>query len=447
MKRPPSISSSRRQFLQQGLQAGLFLGAMPYIRSAPPTRYRTALIGCGWWGMNILREAMSTGRAKVVGLCDVYERPMLASQDEVNQLTGGNPNLYKDYRELIKKERPEIVMIATPDHWHALPAIEALKSGAHVYVEKPTAHTIGESRAMLDAAEAAGRSVQVGLHRRIGPHHVSGMEFLKSGKVGKIGMVKLFVSGGGSGPESPTTHSKAPSSMDWDMWCGPAPYRPYCRRLTPGGWRNFLDYANGTLGDWGVHWLDQLLWWTDEKHPKSVYSTGGRPVLGPVVYNEQDGSTTDAPDTQTVTYAFENFTAIWEHRKYAGSNQEKHPIGAYFYGTNGVFHMGWRDGWTFHPKNGNDPVVHENPKFDNARDGHNITPLWRDFIDAADKGGTTVANIEVAHRSSVLPMLGMISYKLGRSIAWDGDKETILEDTEANAMIRRDYRKPWVYPL
>lgn len=260
-------------------------------------------------------------------------------------------------------------------------------------------------------------------------------------------MVKLFVSGGGNGPESPTPHSKAPSGMDWDTWCGPAPYRPYCRKLTPGGWRNFLDYANGTLGDWGVHWLDQLLWWTDEQHPKSVYSTGGRPILGPVVFNDQDGSTTDAPDTQTVTYAFENFTAIWEHRKYAGSNQEKHRIGAYFYGTSGVFHMGWRDGWTFHPKNDSDPIVHEDPKFDNEQDGHNITPLWNDFLNAADNGGTTVANIQVAHRSSVLPMLGMISHKLGRSINWDGDKETIPGDVEANGMVRRDYRKPWIYPV
>ena len=429
-----------------GLQAGLLLGAAPYIKAAPPTKYRTALIGCGWWGMNILRESMAAERAKVVGLSDVYERPMMVSQDEVNQMTGETPNIYKDYRELLKKERPEIVIIATPDHWHALPCIDALKSGAHVYVEKPTSHTIGESRAMLQAAEAADRSVQVGLHRRIGPHHRSGMEFLKSGKVGKIGIVKLFVTGGGNGPESPTPHSKAPSGMDWDMWCGPAPLRPYCKKLTPGGWRNFLDYANGTLGDWGVHWLDQLLWWTDEKYPKSIYSTGGRPVLGPVVFDEDEGSTTDAPDTQTVTYAFESFTAIWEHRKYAGSAQEKHRLGAYFYGTEGVFHMGWRDGWTFHPKDNNKPEIHQAPQFDNVRDGHNITPLWKDFLDGADTGSMPVANMEIAHRSSVLPMLGMISYKLGRSIQWEGATETILKDPEAQALLRRDYRKPWAYP-
>ena len=432
--------------MSKGLQAGLLCGVAPYIKAAPPTKYRTALIGCGWWGMNILREAMAADRAKVVGLSDVYERPLLVSQDEVNQLSGDTPNIYKDYRELLKKEQPEIVIIATPDHWHALPCIDALKMGAHVYVEKPTSHTIGESRSMLNAAEAENRAVQVGLHRRIGPHHRSGMEFLKSGQVGKIGMVKLFVTGGGSGPESPDPHSKVPTGMDWNMWCGPAPHRPYCRKLTPGGWRNFLDYANGTLGDWGVHWLDQLLWWTDEKYPKRIYSTGGRPILGPAVFNHKDGSSTDAPDTQTVTYDFESFTAIWEHRKYGGFGQEKHRLGAYFYGTKGVFHMGWRDGWTFHPKDNNEAIIHEDPLFDNERDGHNITPLWKDFLDAADNGGSTVANMEIAHRSSVMPMLGMISYKLGRSIRWDGTSETIPHDPQAQAMLRRDYRKPWTYP-
>jgi predicted dehydrogenase len=437
---------NRRAFIQQGLQASLFFGVAPYIKAAPPARYRTALIGCGWWGMNVLHEAMAAKRAKVVGLCDVYERPMLASKDEVSQRTGEQPRCYKDYRDLLQRERPEVVIVATPDHWHALPCIEALKTGAHVYVEKPTSHTIGESRAMLHASRASDRAVQVGLHRRIGPHHLSGMQFLKSGKVGTIGMVRLFVTGGGGGPETPVGHTKPPTGMDWDMWCGPAPSRPYCRKLTPGGWRNFLDYANGTLGDWGVHWLDQLLWWSEETSPKTVYSTGGRPVLGPAIFNDKEGSTSDAPDTQTVSYAFENFTAVWEHRKYAGNAQEHHRIGAYFYGSKGVFHMGWRDGWTFYPKSKGEPVVHEDPSFDNEKDGHNVTPLWKDFLRAADEGGSPVAGMEVAHRSSVLPMLGMISHKLGRSIQWDGNRETILNDPEAERMIQRDYRTPWVYP-
>ena len=294
------------------------------------------------------------------------------------------------------------------------------------------------------AAHAAKRVVQVGLHRRIGPHHVEAMKFLKSGKVGKVGQVRLFVTGGG-GKETPTPNSKPPVGMDWDMWCGPAPKRPFNRRLHPGGWRNFLDYANGTLGDWGVHWLDQVTWWSEEKYPTRVFSSGGRPVKGTPVNNAK-ATTTDAPDSQVAVYDYEEFTVTWEHRRFAMNNTEHHRYGAYFYGTEGILHIGWRDGWTFYPANKNGAKAHGEPRFDNKRDGHNLPPLWVDFIQSIEKKRKPVADIEPSHRSSVLPMLGMISYKLGRSIEWDGGKEKIIEDKEANKLLRRDYRNPWVYP-
>lgn len=417
----------------------------PLIGASSPSKYRTALIGCGWWGNNILREAMAAGRCKVVGLCDVYRRPLMATADEVDAVSGDQPQVFDDYRDMLKKVDAEIVIIATPDHWHALPCIDALKAGAHVFVEKPTSHTIGESQAMLAAAKSEDRVVQVGLHRRIGPHHVSGMDFLKSGKVGKVGAVRLFVSGGGSGPEQPSQNSRVPTGMNWDLWCGPAPSRPYNRKLTPGGWRNFLDYANGTLGDWGVHWLDQVLWWSDEKYPKSVYSTGGRPVFGEAVHTA-DEMTTDAPDTQTAVYEFESFTATWEHRKYAGNHTEKHRIGAYFYGSEGVFHMGWRDGWTFYPRDSKNSPLHQDPNFSDTRDGNNLKQLWADFLSAIEGRQNPVANIEAAHRSSVLPMLGMMSYRLGRSVRWDADREQVIDDPEANQLLTRRYREPWEYP-
>ena len=439
------MKTSRRTFLKQGAYAGVATLPFSLTGANAHRRYRTALIGCGWWGNNILREAMASGRCQVVGLCDVYRRPLLVTADEVESASGDQPKRFEDYREMLVQVRPEIVIIATPDHWHALPCIDALKAGAHVFVEKPTSHTIGESQAMLEASRSADRIVQVGLHRRIGPHHRSGMEFLRSGKIGEIGMVRLFVTGRSSGREAPMANSRTPSGMNWEMWCGPAPKRPFNRKLTPGGWRHFLDYANGTLGDWGVHWLDQVLWWTEERFPKSVYSTGGRPVLGPAVATEVE-ATTDAPDSQVAVYEFESFTAIWEHKKYSGNQSEKHRIGAYFYGTNGVFHMGWRDGWTFYPKDANDSVVHDDPQFSDPKDGNNLKQLWQDFLDGIDKGVQPVANLEIAHRSSVLPLLGMLSYRLGRSLRWDGEKETIMGDADANEMLRRAYRSAWKYP-
>src|SRR3954447_19033449 len=285
----------RRHFLHRSALATGALAGAPFIRAGEPGRkLRTALIGTGWWGKNILREAMASGRCTVAALADVDANVLEVSGEQVTDLCGDNPKLYRDHRELLAKEKPNIVIIATPDHWHALNTIDALRTGAHVFLEKPTGHTINESKAMLAAARESGRVIQIGLHRRIGPHHVSGMKFLKSGAVGEVGMVRLFADSGG-GRERPTANSKPPEGMNWNLWCGPAPLRPFNTRIHPGGWRHFLDYGNGTLGDWGVHWLDHVLWWNEGKYPTRIFCTGGRPIAGPAVLNEKE-QTTDVPD-------------------------------------------------------------------------------------------------------------------------------------------------------
>jgi len=297
---------------------------------------------------------MACGECQIVALCDVDERYLSTTQDRVKKEVGDDPSIYRDYRDLFANEEIDIAIVATPDHWHPLIMIEAVNAGAHVYVEKPIGHTVQEGRAMVNAARANKRIVQVGTHRRISPHNVSGHAFIQSGKLGKVGMVRSFVHYGG-GPDIPVANSEPPKELDWNMWCGPAPYRHYCealpgtggRAIHPKGFRHYLDYANGTLGDWGVHWLDQVVWTLGEKYPKNVFSTGGRPIAGPAIYNEKE-QTPDAPDHQVATYEFENFTATWEHRRFAGNNAEKgENVGSYFYGTQGTFHMGWRDGWTF----------------------------------------------------------------------------------------------------
>ena len=434
---------SRRIFLASAASTAL---SVPLIRAQSKTdkKYRTALIGAGWWGMNILKEALADGRCEAVALCDVDSDRLEINAEKVLDMTGSAPKTYGDYRELLEKENIEVAIIATPDHWHALQTIAAVNAGAHVFVEKPTGHTIQESRAMVNAARATNRTVQVGLHRRIGPHHLSGMKFLKDGGAGEIGLVRMFVTAGG-GKETPTPNEAPPAHLDWDMYCGPAPLRPYCNNIHPGRFRNYLDFANGTLGDWGVHWLDQLLMWSEEKWPKSVYSTGGRPIAGGAVLNDEE-QTTDAPDHQVATYEFENFTATWEHRRFAGSGSDKSRYGCYFHGSKGTFHMGWRDGWTFYPVAKGQPEIHEDPAFDNVKDGHNVPPLWRDFMDAISEGRKPVADVEAGHLSSNLSMLGMLSMKVGRSIQWDGENEQILNDSEANALLKREYRGEWEYP-
>jgi predicted dehydrogenase len=214
--------------------------------------------------------------------------------------------------------------------------------------------------------------------------------------------------------------------------------------IHPGGFRNFLDFANGTLGDWGVHWLDQVLWWSGEKYPKRVYSTGGRPIRGAAVSNEKE-QTSDSPDSQVAVYEFESFTATWEHRRFAANNAEKNSIGCYFYGTKGTLHMGWRDGWTFYPSDAKQAIVHENAVHQEP-DGHSIKLLWADFLKAIESGQRPTCDIEVGHLATNLSLLGMLSYKLGRSIEWDGEREVVKNDDQANLLLRRTYRAPWVYP-
>lgn len=447
------MSIDRRMFLKSSVATGLTLGFPAVAGARRDKTYRTALIGSGWWGTNILREAVASGRCKTVALVDVDRRQLDKCAEELGKWTSDRPKRYEDYREMLEKEKPEIAIVATPDHWHALPTIDAVNAGAHVYVEKPIGHTIMEGRAMVNAARKAERVVQVGTHRRISPHNVSGMKFLQEGKAGKIGMVRCFVLYGGNGPEEPKQNFEPPKEINWDLWCGPAPMRPYNGDpenpwrggIHPRGFRQYLDYANGTLGDWGVHWLDQVLWVMERKWPKTIHSLGGRPILGEPVLTEEH-QTTDAPDHQVATYEFDDLTVTWEHRRFSGNPAEKSEnVGCFFYGTKGTFHMGWRQGWTFYPRGRGGNEIHEEPQL-NPPDNQNIKELWADFLQAIETGGKPVCDIEEIHYSTNLSLLGMLSYKLGRSVEWDGQREVCIGDPEANKLLRRQYRTPWEYP-
>ncbi len=424
----------RRTFIQAGtaVSGASYLG-FPLIKSKQDQKFRLVIIGCGWWGTNILREAVKSGRVEVVGICDVDQRQLQTITDEINGWNGSKPKWYTDYRECISETNPEIAIVATPDHWHALPMIEAVNAGAHVYVEKPISHTILEGRAMFNAARQNDRVVQVGTHRRTSPHNISAQEFLHSGKVGKISMVKCFVNYGGNAGE-PTPDAEVPEGLDWDMWLGPAPYRDYNPRIHPRGFRSFLDYANGTISDWGIHWFDQVLWWSEQQVPSRVFSTGGRFV-------KEDH--TDVPDTQLATFEFEDFSLYWEHKLAAKNAYEDPSVGCYFYGTNGTLHVGWRDGWTFFPSTKGGEKVHVEPTL-HQPDDQNIRELWADFMKSIDEGSRPTCDIEKGYLATNLSLLAMISLKAGRSLEWDGT--TILNDKEAQAMMKRTYRDPWDYP-
>ncbi|RMG20701.1 MAG: gfo/Idh/MocA family oxidoreductase, partial [Bacteroidetes bacterium] len=416
--------------------ASLSYSALPLMSALKRDKtYRIALIGSGWWGMNILREAIAYGQCKVVGICDVDRTHRENALAEVTRLNGDKPKGYEDFRECITNSKAEIVIVGTPDHWHALPTIFAIEHGAHVYVEKPIGHTINEGKAMVAAARKHNRIVQVGTHRRVSPHNMSGMDFLRQGKAGKISMVKCFVNYA-SGPGEAVPDQDPPPGLNWDLWCGPAPYRPFNPQIHPKGFRQFLDYANGTIADWGIHWFDQVLWWTEEKAPKTIFSSGGK-------FIRQDNS--DAPDTQVATFQFEDFILYWQNKQCAPNANEDHNVGCYFYGTEGTFHMGWLDGWTFYPKNKNKSIIHQEPSL-HLPDHQNIKELWADFRNAIDKMHLPVCDIHTGHLATNMSLLAVLSYKLGRSLKWDADAEVVIGDEQANSMLSRAYRGQWEYP-
>jgi predicted dehydrogenase len=309
---------------------------------------------------------------------------------------------------------------------------------------------VKEGRAMVAAARSADRVVQVGTHRRASPHCISARQFIREGRAGKIGMVRCFVNYSGSANEIPSLNTTVPKTLDWNFWCGPAPLRNFNTLIHPRGFRNFLDYASGQIGDWGVHWFDLARWILDLGHPKTVSSSGGRTIKGAPV-NTPTAQTTDAPDHQAAIFQFDNdVTMTWEHRYFGGNNAEKtdptQPVGCYFYGTEGTLHVGWLDGWTFYPSDADKPPIHKEAQL-HMPDQQNIRELFADFLDAIDRKRRPMCDIEEGHLSTNLALLAMISMKTGRSITWDAQKYECTGDPAATAMLSRPYRRPWIYPI
>ncbi len=426
----------RRQFIQASSLAGLSIGIPgPWVRRRH-FRYSLALVGSGWWGVNILREAIRSGEVDVVALCDVDERQLDRAAAEVGKLCTDRPRRYKDFRDCLDRERPDIVINATPDHWHALVAIAALRSGAHLFLEKPIGHTVKEGTAIQQAVVDTGKVCIVDFHRRYSPHNVSGMEFLRAGKAGEIREVKAFVHYSGSRPE-PLAEEEVPAGLDWDFYCGPAEKVAYRSAIHPRRWRQYGCFANGQLGDWAPHWFDQILWWTEEKAPRTIFGTARY---------HPESSAGDMPASQVVTYAFESFTCTWEHSLFNRRPQQPgENVGVHFYGSLGTFHMGWQQGWTFHPHDSKQEIIRQAPALDEP-DSQNIRLVWQDFMTAIKTGASPFAGIEQGRQATNMALLGMLSTRLGRSITWDAVHDRVLDDPAADDMLRRDYRGPWKYP-
>ena len=295
---------NRRKFLQLGA-TGLALSAFHnYGAEFADLKKRVGLIGTGWYGKCDLFRLIQVAPVEVVSLCDVDKR-MLADAAEMvatRQASKKKPRTYGDYREMLKEKDLDVVLIATPDHWHALPTIAALEAGADVYVQKPISVDVVEGQAMLAAARKHKRVVQVGTQRRSTPHLIDARNsIIKEGKLGKIALVEIccywHMRARGNPPDA-----APPESLDYEMWTGPAPLRPYNQWVHPRGWRAFMEYGNGIVGDMCIQMLDMVRWMLDLGWPRHISSTGGIFV--------DTTSKANITDTQTATFDFGELQVI-----------------------------------------------------------------------------------------------------------------------------------------
>ena len=440
---------NRRDFLRNSSMLLALSALHPYLSNAN-TR-RVALIGTGWYGKSDLFRLMQVAPADIVGLCDVDKHQLEHAADMVNERAPGNkrPQLYADYRNLLNEQKPDIVLIGTPDHWHALQTIAALKAGAHVYVQKPISTDVLEGEAMLAAARKYNKVVQVGTQRRSTPHLIDAKKnIVEAGLLGKISHVEIFCYYHMRNSSTPALQP-VPDFLDYDMWTGPAPMRPYDGLPHRGWWRAFMEYGNGIMGDMCIHMFDAVRWMLNLGWPKRISSTGG-------IYLPNPGKSNIA-DTQTALFEYDGLNCLWEHRTWGTPADPEYPWGFKIYGDKGTL-SGSVFKYDFIPS-GPGEKIHKDVLLEKDKYPADTTepdieihtaPATRghmiDFLQAIDTGGKPVADIEQGHISTASCIIANMAMQLGRPLAYDPVKKIIVNDPEATKLLQRPYRQPWVHP-
>jgi predicted dehydrogenase len=443
----------RRTFLKSGAGAAVTAAlAGRVFAAANDEPLRVALIGTGWYGKTDLFHLIQVAPGvEVVGLCDVDRRFVEEAAELVSQRQPSRktPRTYGDYRKLLAEQKPEIVLVGTPDHWHCLPMVEACKAGADVYVQKPISWDVVEGQAMLAAARKYGRTVQVGLQRRSTPHLLEARDrFIKAGKLGRIAYVDIHSYYGS--PRSFPPEEKPPEYLDWEMYVGPATWRDYSPGIHPRRWRACREFSNGQIGDLCVHFFDVVRYFLGLGWPKSVSATGGILMRPP-------DSNVNTHDTQTALFDYGDVQVVWTQRNWGENPDPKYPWGATLYGDKGTLKLSVRE-YDFIPKGKGSPVhgdyLDERGKYPEDVK-HKPTELFAapatrrhmtNFLDARRRKERPVSDIEEGYVSSACCILANLSMELGRSLTWDGAKGRVVGDDEANRRLARAYRGDWKHP-
>jgi predicted dehydrogenase len=433
---------TRRQFIHSAgtALAGAALSPLLYHQVkagiSANDKIGVALIGCNGMGQYNLKDHLRIPEVECIAMCDVDENVLNTRAKEISGITGKNPERYTDYRKVIDNKSIDVVIVATPDHWHCLPTVHACEAGKDVYVEKPLANSIAEMQVMLKAARKYNRVVQVGQQQRSGQHWQDCVALVKSGKLGTIRKIKTwgYFDYGKGGPK--VADADTPAGVDYDMWLGPAPRHAFNKNRFHGSWRFFWEQGGGLLTDWGVHLLDIPLWAMDVTVPKSVMASGGTYAY-PDNYME-------TPDTLNVLYDFGNFTLEWDHAGGISKGLYGRSYGVAFIGNNGTLIVN-RDGWEVIAEEAGGKPKTEAIPFQQA-DKQDHFKHVQNFIECVTSRNRPICDIEHGHNAAFIAQAGNIAWRTGNKLQWDHANNQFLNDDQANALITPSYRSPWKFP-
>ena len=424
------MQPERRDFIKTASAAfttSLFTGNVKGANDRP----RIAAIGTGRQGLGNLGAAQKQENVEIAAVCDIYQ-PNL---DLAVKATQGKAKAVKDFREILADKSIDVVCISTPDHWHAYMTVEACKNGKDVYVEKPVSTTVDEATKMLQAARKYERVVQAGTWQRSGVHFQKAVEIVKSGVLGKITFVRTWNISNDSPDETGSpADSESPSTLDWDMWLGPAPKRAFNANrfgVVPGRWssfRWFWDYAGGMMTDWGVHWLDIVQMANNEEVPSAVTALGSK-------YFMTDNR--DTPDTLQVTYEYPSgWVATYENRKGNAQSMFGKPGGILFCGKNGTLYVD-RSDYHIIGERGSSIKEETVKSSNNAHVDH-----WTNFLQCVRTRQKPNSDIETCQRSTTTCLLGNVALRSKLRLDWDAKRWTTTQ-AEARKWLSREERKPW----
>ncbi len=431
---------NRRTFLTTSAASIASLSALSYARAAdgPNEKVTLAILGIGSTvpgsvggrGRQLTPPFAGFKDVDIAYLCDIDDSFFPFGQKLLAERQRPEARTEKDLRRVLEDKNVDAVVVALPDHWHALATIWACQAGKHVYCEKPASHNLIEGRRMVEAARKYNRVVQLGTQSRSSASLARAAELVRSGKLGKVPAARAWI--GGSRPSiGHVSDSAVPAGVDYNLWLGPAPERPFNVNRFHYRWHWFWDFGTGELGNNGIHAMDRLRWILGLDAPTRVVAAGGK------FFYDDDQQT---PDTMAVSFEFPTCTVTWEHRVWSKASGS----GAEIYGEHGTLVLD-REGW--HVQKG----IEAADKGDPRGEGIEESVHQRNFIDCIKKSsGSSVtrpnADIEEGHKSTRMCHLGNISYRTGRAIRFDAKTETCIDDPEANRLLGRTYRAPFVVP-